>query len=95
MGSIQARRNIHVELNIPVLQYKVYVSDLSASRVAVLLYLFALLISSLFHLLLVLLKVEVEALVLEGSKLTTVLIQVKLEAAVLILGQKKICALNW
>lgn len=61
-----------------------------------LLYLFALLISSLFHLLWVLLKVEVEALVLEGSKLTTVLSQVKkLEAAVLILGQKKTCALNW
>lgn len=60
------------------------------------LYLFALLISSLFHLLWVLLKVEVEALVLEGSKLTTVLSQVKkLEAAVLILGQKKTCALNW
>lgn len=73
-----------------------YVSDLSASRVAMLLYLFALLISSLFHLLWVLLKVEVEALVLEGSKLTTVLSQVKkLEAAVLILGQKKTCALNW
>lgn len=61
-----------------------------------LLYLFALLISSLFHLLWVLLKVEVEALVLEGSKLTTVLSQVKkLDAAVLILGQKKTCALNW
>lgn len=61
-----------------------------------LLYLFALLISSLFHLLWVLLKVGVEALVLEGSKLTTVLSQVKkLEAAVLILGQKKTCALNW
>lgn len=60
------------------------------------LYLFALLISSLFHLLWVLLKVEVEALVLEGSKLTTVLSQVKkLDAAVLILGQKKTCALNW
>lgn len=73
-----------------------YVSDLSASRVAMLLYLFALLISSLFHLLWVLLKVGVEALVLEGSKLTTVLSQVKkLEAAVLILGQKKTCALNW
>lgn len=73
-----------------------YVSDLSSSRVAMLLYLFALLISSLFHLLWVLLKVEVEALVLEGSKLTTVLSQVKkLEAAVLILGQKKTCALNW
>lgn len=73
-----------------------YVSDLSASRVAMLLYLFALLISSLFHLLWVLLKVGVEALVLEGSKLTTVLSQVKkLDAAVLILGQKKTCALNW
>lgn len=61
-----------------------------------LLYLSALLISSIFHRLWVLLKVEVEALVLEGSKLTTVLSQVKkLEAAVLILGQKKTCALNW
>lgn len=61
-----------------------------------LLYMFALLISSIFPLFLVLLKVDVEALVLEGYKLTTVLSQVKkLEAAVLILGQKKPCALNW
>lgn len=41
-------------------------------------------------------KVEVEALVLEGPKLTTVLSQVKkLEAAVLVLGKKKPSALSW
>lgn len=51
---------------------------------------------SLFLVFLAHFKVEIEALVLEGPKLTTVLSQVKkLEAAVLVLGQKKPSALSW